>query len=194
MASDGPWMTAANEGRLYAVPMGKEKYVRFEPGSVTCLGTRDLKSCTAVLLVSTTAAVLAHVTPSCGEPGAKSEDHFGRKMLHFMEIVNANRRDFQNKGAQSCVAYAINDDGDWDEEMLRVTKKMFEKNMRVPFEKIDYFAPKRGINHPPDGTVLIDPAGGEPKIYVEDRFIFQVKEPMAETSGAQTDEQSQSGE
>ena len=189
MASDGKWHTTYREKVLNVVPKDDGRFFEFKPGSTACFGTRDLKGCSAVLLVSPTAGILAHIAPGNPHTGVKAKEYFGRMMVRFIALANAHREHFAQNVSGGLVAYALLDDGDYSEEVLELAKSIFKKNLDVPLQIVDYYAPKdtNKANDPPRETVLIDPAGGRPNIYVEDQLIFQVKESSKGTTTTKKD-------
>lgn len=102
---------AKEKDRLRLVQMNEVKYLRFDPKVKTCLGTKDLNSCTAIVVLSRNAAILGHFSPrpSTANPNTATGDtHIKAKMNEFHTLLKQHLSEFTQKpGSAGVVIYAV---------------------------------------------------------------------------------------
>lgn len=164
-------------GKLQVVKMNSVEYMRFQPGGKIFLGTEDLNGCTAVVIVSKNAAILAHISPRPSGQNtnqATGDTHVKAKMQQLRNLLGQHLNDFK-QGTGGVVVYAVY----MGEVALRDQKDIIEaqfKSWKLPFQSASYPVLQPGAPRPPaKGTVLVDAGGEAPVVWVEDKAVARVK-------------------
>lgn len=144
------------------VQMDDYDIVRFGEAGKTCLATRDLNSCHAVVIVSKKAAILAHIAPHA--PTA-IRDQFPTAlkwtqamMDQVIKCVQANKSYFGNPGSGGIVIFGVYQGEIALPDQVKVLAANIEKILQMPARPFQYKVP--GTPSPNKGIVLIE---GHPK-------------------------------
>ncbi|KAL9103919.1 MAG: hypothetical protein Q9163_001067 [Psora crenata] len=186
MAARSKLDEARIQNELQVVKMDEVGYPRFRPGK-SCLGTEDLNSCTAVIVVSKAAAILAHIPPRPPSPSsdrATGDDHAKTKMNELSVLLRQHLSDFK-EGPGGVIVYAVYE----GEVALKDQKTIIEAQFaawKLPSKTATYQVLGRKENRTVGkGTVLIDARKGLPIVWVEDKHVAQIsatKSPVAGSS------------
>jgi len=183
---------AKGKNQLRLVEMNQVKYLRFEPKAKTCLGTEDLNSCTAIVVLSRNAAILGHFSPrpSTANPNTATGDtHIKAKMNELHTLLRQHLGDFTQKpGSVSVVVYAIYMGATALQSQKEIIEAQF-KAWKMPFKSVPYQVTKE-LKGPAKGTVLIDPRNGAPGLYVEDKLVLDITATASPTAGSSVAESS----
>ncbi|KAK2768256.1 hypothetical protein FQN54_000108 [Arachnomyces sp. PD_36] len=165
---------ALEEDEAVEVPMNKADFVSFVGDGKRAIGTRDLNSCTTVILASAQGAIMAHISPLPGfttDPNA-SINHTRTIMHDFLEIYHRRELEFKFGEATKTpvIVYAL-----FVGQVAMPTQRKFIhdillenlENNHMPKE-YSYDVSVGGHVTPAGGTVFIDGRDGLPKLYVED--------------------------
>lgn len=170
----GLFLTALLDEEAEEVGMNEVGFIAFHTPT-RCIGTRNLNSCTGVIIASQHAAILAHIAP-LPPYAAENDFHAGDRHTSLMmeDLADLYRRheNYFLTEKPSWVVSAL-----WNEEIaLPSQKAIVEESLRqinltpatVNYQVITRQTP-RG---PGKGTIFIDGRGGSfPAIYVEDQLI-----------------------
>ena len=186
--------TARDHGKLRLVSMNEVKYLRFEPKAKVCLGTENLNSCTAVVILSKNAAILGHFSPrppSASTNTVAGDAHIKAKMVEVRTLLSQNLQDFAQKpGSTGIVAYAVH----MGTIALQSQKAYIEAQFAawktqlksIPYNVLEGNDPRE----PAKGTLLIVPKDGSVDVYVEDKFIVSAKGIASSSTGLSAAESS----
>jgi len=173
--SVGRFYQAQAEGVLLAVPMDSVRFLEFRknPVRLSCLGTESLNGCSAVIIVSVSGAILAHIPP---RPNSDMSDPLAgdRNVQQKMEdIANLYLRfacHFTSK-MDNWVFSAVYE----NEIALQDQRVIIERNLQsmgLAYTRLVYnVLAVDETRFPGQGTVLIDGTGPTPKVYVEDKLV-----------------------
>lgn len=155
--------------------MNKVGFVSFTGAQTQkAIGTRNLNSCTAVMLVSTKGAILAHISPLPGFTTDRDagEKHVREKMTELLDLYR-RQKDFRlgpemKKSGIVCGIYlgqiAVPDQKQLIEDILL---ENLEGN--PPPRLVPYQINTGGHNQAAGGTVFIDGRHELSKVNVEDK-------------------------
>ncbi|KAL8648563.1 MAG: hypothetical protein Q9210_004916 [Variospora velana] len=170
------------------VQMDDYDIVRFGEAGKTCLATRDLNSCHAVVIVSKKAAILAHIAPHA--PTA-IRDQFSTAlkwtqamMDQIIKCVQANKSYFENPGSGGIVIYGVYQGEIALPDQVKLLAASIEKILQMPARPFQYNVP--GNPGPNKGIVLIEgnPMGLQPTLWVEEKKMGLMVGPGSGGSGS----------
>ncbi|PWY83898.1 hypothetical protein BO94DRAFT_547541 [Aspergillus sclerotioniger CBS 115572] len=155
--------------------MNKVGFISFSDDQTKkVIGTRNLNSCTAVMLASTKGAILAHISPLPGptnDPDA-GEKHVREKMTEFVDLY-LFKKDIRlgPEMKQSGIVCGIYLGQIAVPDQQRLIESILQENLEdKPRPKvIPYQINVGGHNQAAGGTVFIDGRHPLPKVYVEDK-------------------------
>ncbi|KAL9124301.1 MAG: hypothetical protein Q9217_006356 [Psora testacea] len=185
---------ARGQGELRLVSMNEVKYLRFEPKAKICLGTENLNSCTAVVILSKNAAILGHFSPrppSANANTAAGDAHIKAKMGEVRTLLSQHLQDFAQKpGSTGIVAYAVymgvtalQSQKAYIEAQFAAWKMQLKS---IPYHVLEADDPRE----PAKGTLLIVPKDGRVDVYVEDKFVVSAKGTASSSTGLSVAESS----
>jgi hypothetical protein len=168
------FVQALADGEALEVPMNEVEFISFaDTETMKAIGTRNLNSCTGVMLVSTRGAILAHISPlpiQTTDPHA-GEIHVRRKMTELLNLYR-DKKEFRlgpetKKTGIVCGIFmgqiALPDQKELIESILL---ENLEDNPRPKL--IPYPITAGGHMQAAGGTVFVDGRHGIPRVYVED--------------------------
>ena len=141
-------------------------------GPTTAIGTKNLRSCSVVLIASRTGAILAHVAP-------RGDAYVTQMMNRINQIYQSEKTShFPSKNETWVVMGLIDQDGQ-HEMPLEDQKKIFDsklagmglsdRNNATYTFKLQSAA--SSPTFPGKGTVFVDGKGAKPIVYVEDKPV-----------------------
>jgi hypothetical protein len=185
------YRTAVRTNEAKEVAMNKFDGVIFRL-TKPCIGTDQLGSCTAVMIVSSTAAILGHVAP---RPDIATYEHAGdHHVEQFMDRLLKYRWVYESyfpPNANAWVVCAIfRGEVALPDQQKIIISKLTEDGYTVDASRT-YEVPYTATN-PDRGSVFIDGRGDAVRIFVEDRIIHTIQKdsPAATTSQASVSTQS----
>lgn len=161
---------ALQQGVCQLVYMNDVKFRRFGLGGSGCLGTMDLNGCTAVAIVSSAGAILAHISPRApdGNPEEATGDAHAMVMMNRMHAhFNMRRTSFGNSETYAVVIYGVFEGEVAMPGQIQIISEQLQSWGITP-KYVPYavaWAYQRG---PAAGTVLIDGRYEPPAVFVED--------------------------
>lgn len=154
------------------VDMNEIKFHRFT-ATRCCLGTMNLNGCTAVLILSPTAAMLAHISPrpSGEDPYEATGDDHVSKMMNRMNVGFNEQQHSFSQGAYSIVIYAEfrGEVALYDQAMI-ISERL--RSWGIAPQYVPYEVMPASQHRGAKGTVLVDGRGQLPVVYVEDQIVF----------------------
>jgi hypothetical protein len=159
-------------GQVVVVPMGGVQFVAFQ--QTPAIGTRDLGSCSVVVIASKYGAILAHIPPLPAQPSADpyAGDNNVRSMMRQVKSLHAHYKSlnyFPDAGtsiicARFRGAVALPD-------QLQIMQQSLHELGYAPSVRTYDVPGNRTL--PGQGTVIVisNASNGNPVIYVEDRAI-----------------------
>ncbi|KAL9102093.1 MAG: hypothetical protein Q9163_002716 [Psora crenata] len=168
---------ARHDRVLQMVETNDMRYIQFGSDGVQCLGTQHLNSCTAVAIVSSEAAILAHIPPrpSASDPDRATGDKHAEAQAKAISVLfRLHQQDFQH-GSGGVVVYAVADRQIALEDQKRIIENQIT-GCGIPFTSVAYdvlkLSEERSVGK---GEVLIDARQGKPIVWVEDSFTACVE-------------------
>jgi hypothetical protein len=175
-----------DDGDAIEIPMNGLDSVIFsdKPG----IGTDRLGSCSVVLIVSPSAAIMGHVSPlpdniNHDNPNAGSE-HVTSFMAQVTDLYQQYQKSFGDSSSWVvCAVYQ----GEiaLPEQQAIMKKSLINVGLKVDASQtyIVPFSP----DFPDRGSVFIDGRGDTVRVYVEDRLVHSVSRPQPSQPAAVTD-------
>ncbi|KAF6230688.1 hypothetical protein HO173_011040 [Letharia columbiana] len=171
--------------------MDQVGFLRFTANGKSCLGTSDLNSCTAVAIVSSKAAILAHIAPRPSDRNksqATGDDHVKAKMKEVRDLLVEHQSDFTNQGSDGVLVYAVYQGKVALEDQVKIIGAQLNA-WKLPTTPVRYqVLEAKQDRGPAKGTVLIDARGQKPVVWVEDTLATKAK-----SVGSSAAESSKSG-
>lgn len=139
---------------------------------VTAIGTKDLRSCSVMLVASPTGAILAHIPP-------RGDDYAIQMMTQFCNLYQAKKTAHFSATNQTWVVMGmIEQDGQFSMP-LEDQKKIIDSkldgiglaNRGDATYRFQLRLAASSPTFPGKGTVFVDGIGPKPIIYVEDRAV-----------------------
>ena len=172
--------------KLEMVAMNQTKYVRFA-ASRTGLGTEDLNACTAVVIASSTAAILGHFSPR--PPGAHADAaagdaHIKAKMDQIFALLNSHKQDFPADHSTGLIAYAVYRGAVALPSQKTIIESRF-KQWEIPLKRVEYIVLDSNQSRPPGkGSVMVLHQDAKVYLFVEDKARDVVPKPSSGSSVA----------
>lgn len=164
---------ALGRGQAYEVHMNKVGSVSFDQAP-KAIGTKNLNSCSAVMMVSVKGAILGHISPLptiTNDPSA-GENHVREMMTEFLEVYR-REKDFRlgPEIKKSGIVFGIYLGNIALPDQKELIESILLENVEDnPLPKlIPYEISAGGHGVPQRGTVFIDGRSTPPKVYVEDK-------------------------
>lgn len=141
-------------------------------GSTTAIGTRDLRSCSVVLVASRMGAILAHIAP-------RGDAHAAQMMDRFMQIYQEQKKVYFPSENETWVVMGMIDQGGQLEMGLEGQKKVIDSKLtgmglgdrKNATYKFKLQPAATSPTFPGKGTVFVDGKGPKPIVYVEDKAV-----------------------
>ncbi|KAL9123544.1 MAG: hypothetical protein Q9217_007031 [Psora testacea] len=151
------------------VPMNGCEFQSFV-GTITSIGTDNLRSCSVVLIASQLGAILAHV-----QPQASTEQIMDR----FAHLYHAHKKQYFPEGNEIWLIKGLLVKHDGDEEVLKDRNRVIERKLkdmglseaRVSTYKFKERLASQSPSRPGKATVFVDGKWLRPIVYVEDRAV-----------------------
>ncbi|KAL9123549.1 MAG: hypothetical protein Q9217_007027 [Psora testacea] len=160
--------------KLREVAMDEVAYLKFSKEGHRYLGTENLSGCTAVVIVSLTAAILAHVAPRPSlqnENQATGDVHVTTKMKAVKNLLEQYKSDFSGQQAGAVVAYAVYEGKVALESQIKVIGAQLTAwklyTNPIPYNVTSSTKDKSAEK----GSVIVDATGKVPVVFVEDRDV-----------------------
>ena len=148
-----------------------------------CIGTDGLRSCTAVLLVTSEGAILGHVAPLPPGGGTYPEagdDHTKYYMDRFIRYMDRYESIFPRHSSVSVIYAIFRNSVALPEQQTIITMRLRDAGMQVDTSQT-YKVPYRPT-HPNHGTVFVDSRGPVIKAYLEDTIIYTITKASSVTA------------
>ena len=160
-----------NKARTREVKMDEVIFQPFD-GSITAIGTGDLRSCSVVLIASRLGAILAHISPG-------GDAYTSRMMDGFASKFQENKKVYFPSSNETWVVMGMIDTNGQLEMPLEDQKRIIDTrlmNMGLGDGKIATYKFKlrpavSSPSFPGKGTVFVDGKGSKPIVYVEDKVV-----------------------
>lgn len=170
---------AAN--KLELVAMNQIKYVHFTVNK-NGLGTEDLNACTAVVVASSTGAILGHFSPRPpGAPinAAAGDAHIRAKMEQIHTLLKDNKQDFPTNISTGLIAYAVYRGAVALPSQKTIIEGCF-KVWGIPLKGVEYLVLESNIARPPGkGSVMVVHQSQRVHVLVEDKTRASVSKDSA---------------
>jgi hypothetical protein len=160
---------------LRMVQMDSVRYFNYGSSSKRCFGTMNLNSCTAIAIVSSTAAILAHIAPRPTDPetiGSSGDENVREKLSEIRNILWVHGGYFQDPNVYAVMVYGVyNGQVALPDQVRTINSNLQSWNLPtvpVAYRILEPNAPRS----PAKGTVLIDTRGQAPVVYVEDKLAL----------------------
>ncbi|KAL8915362.1 MAG: hypothetical protein Q9171_000232 [Xanthocarpia ochracea] len=158
--------------------MGEVDGLLFEHDIQRRLGTENLNSCTAIVVLCGAAAILAHIAPrpANADPSAALGDaHMISKLAALKAKVIEYESAFRQKpGPAGVIAYAVFEGTPALQSQLDIIKQQFT-DWKIPFTYKSYAASNQyDSSKPARGIALVDPRSNLIRVYVEDNLVYQL--------------------
>ncbi|KFY17548.1 hypothetical protein V492_00591 [Pseudogymnoascus sp. VKM F-4246] len=141
-------------GTAYNVAMDEVKFLQFGVKGLTSIGTKDLKGCSVVMIVSPQAAILAHIAPL--PPNSNPSDPEAGDRHCQMKMDDVLCAVFQGEVALP--------------DQQNIMQNSLAK-MGLRPSSLTYSIERQRNLHPYQGTAFIDGSKGDPNMYVEDKIV-----------------------
>ena len=168
-------VAARKKGRIQEVAMNEVRLLLFQSTGKCCIGTSGLNGCTAVIIVSPSAAILAHIPPRPNMDMTNDEAGNQNVQARMSEVATLfhQYKSYFPPTKTTWVVSALYE----GKIALPEQKAIIEKSLRqmgTRFANVTYVVSKPGQpRRPAHGTVFVEFRGGTPLVYVEDRLINQ---------------------
>ena len=161
---------AQEHGRTVDCNMGEVRPVVFT-GEVNSLGTQDLRGCSVALVASRRAAIMAHIQ-------ALGDEYVASKMDDLVSKFRRLQHPFFANSNEIWVVFAMFDMNGNIENLLEDQVAIVKQKLTIaglsPREAVYIFGNRPAADsptYPGKGTVFIDAANEDLKIYVEDCLV-----------------------
>ena len=157
-------------GAVLVVPMGGVQFLSFQQQSA--IGTRDLGSCSVVLIASAHGAILAHIPPRPLQPSQDpfAGDNNARNMMNQVTTLYQQNRGYFASADSVVVCAWYNGAVALSDQMEIMSSSLRQLGLNPTIRT--YHVPGNR-NLPGQGTVIAIKSANQqrPQIYVEDRLI-----------------------
>lgn len=160
------------------VEMNSVGYLHFQQEDRIYIVTHDLNGCTAVVIVSKDAAILAHISPRPSEANpdqATGDAHVKTKMKQVWTLLGQHLNDFREEGTGGLIVSAVLSGKVCLEDQKNIIEAEFRAR-KLRFQSVSYPILNKGEYCPSGkGTVLVDASGEMPIVWVEDKPIARMQ-------------------
>lgn len=156
-----------NSGQAITVQMNETRFVTFQ--QYQAIGTRNLNSCSVVIVASTSGAVLAHISPlshQTDDPHA-GDNHVRAMMRQVQSLVNHYRSSGYFPQSENLIVCAVYQGQIALPSQVTIMQQALAALGVVPSIRT-YIVPTN-LQNPAQGTVIVIAHEGQPPvIYIED--------------------------
>ncbi|KAL9594938.1 MAG: hypothetical protein Q9219_006744 [cf. Caloplaca sp. 3 TL-2023] len=188
---------AKSAGVLDMAGMDQVKYLHFEPRRQG-LATNNLNACTAVVVASSTGAILGHFPPR--PPNAPIDEAVGdayiqAKMNEIWILLQNHKQDLPTDGSTGLIAYAVYQGAIALPSQKAIIENCF-RQWAISFRSVEYTASSSDYippYAPPSGkgSVMILHQNSKAYLFVEDKAQDVVPRTSSDTSIAESSKASQ---